>query len=147
MRLVTNFWMNDEDFTFDKLLYIDYKSKEIVFSVDLSDQFATFLFFRSLAKFVKTKRVLDTVYHQNNHFQFAVMHEGALAPIVWFDLMIGKDRFSHDSAFNTTLIMRNGEIQPFGRFPMHTARRLPKYREFNLKARAFKYLANRVLAS
>ena len=146
MQLLTTFW-NDEKLSFKKLLYIDYKSKEIVFSVDLSDKFATFLFFRSLAKFMKRKRALDTVYHQNNHFQFAVMHEGRVSPIIWFDIMIGEDRFSHDSAFNTTLIKRNGEIQPFGRFPMHTNRRLPKYREFNLKARVFRYLANRVMAA
>lgn len=155
MKLTTTFW-SDKVHEFDKLLYINGQTKEVIYETDLNDAFATFLFFKNVAKFVKSATVLKTVNSvawRDTFFQFAVIDDDKICPIKWFDLVINeKLKVSHDIAFETTLIKRNGIDIPFGVFPNWLYSRnphvkLPKNREFIMKARAYKFIANQIKKS
>ena len=149
MKLTTTFW-SDQVHEFDKLLYINGNTQEIMFQTDLNNVFETYNFFKSTAKFVKSPMVRKTIdnngWNNEDYYQFAVLFDNKITHIKWFDLVVNdKLTLSHDIAFETTLIKKNGQTLPFGHFPMWYYNRninLPKYREFNLKARAYKYLAN-----
>lgn len=151
MKLTTTFW-SEEVHEFDKLLYINGNTKEIMFQTDLKNAFETYNFFKALAKFVKSttmrKTIDNSAWDNEDYYQFAVLRENEIIHIKWFDLVVSdKITLSHDIAFETTLIKKNGQTVPFGRFPMWYYNRnikLPKYREFNVKAQAYKYLANQV---
>lgn len=156
MKITTTFW-SDQVLEFDTLLYINGKNKEVMFKADLNDKYATYLFFKEVAKFMKTKKVLNTInnsyWDKQEYYQFATMYEGEICPIKWFDLVINdKLIVSHDIAFETTLIKRNGVSIPFGRFPMwyyynKPAAKLPKHREFKIKAKAYNFMANEIKKS
>lgn len=154
MKLQTTFY-SDKIETFEQLLYINGRTQEIMFQTDLNNVFQTYLFFKNLAKFVKTKKVRDTIKfdawsYNDDYFQFATVVENKITPIKWFDLIVSdKNVISHDIAFETTLIKKNKRRLSFGQFPMVYYNRnenvkLPKYRELNIKARAYKYMANQV---
>lgn len=153
MKITTTFW-SDHVLEFSKLLYINGKNQEVMFEVDLNNKYETYLFFKNIEKFVKSKGVLNTLtnsyWAKQDYYQFATMYEGKITPIKWFDLVVNEKLvISHDIAFETTLIKRNGVRIPFGQFPMwyyynKPARKLPKYREFKIKAKAFKFMANQV---
>lgn len=150
MKITTTFW-SDKVQEFSKLLYINGNTKEIIFEADLNDVFATYNFFKNIAKFVKSPTVLKTVdkncWKGDDYYQFAVIHENEIWHIKWFNLVINDNIvISHDIAFETTLIKKNDVSIPFGKFPMWYRKntKLPKYREFNIKARAYKYMANQV---
>jgi hypothetical protein len=150
MKLKTTFW-SEQEYEFDKLFYINGKTKEIVFQTSLDDAFETFCFFKSIARFVKSKKVLDTVAgnydDRGDFYQFATIKDDEILHIKWFDLVMDdKLTISHDIAFETTLIKKNNQPIPLGKFPHwnKSNKNLPKYREFNLKARAYKYMANQV---
>lgn len=140
MKVTTTFW-TDEVFEFNELLYIDGETEDVIFRVKLSDQFEAYKFFKLIAKFVKSPRCL----RGSEWFQFAVVRNGKVEHIKWFDLVIDDNTtISHDIAFETTMITKNEISVPFGRFPMWAKVQLPKYREFNMKARAYRYMANQV---
>lgn len=154
MKLQTTFW-SDTVHTFDKLLYINGRSKEIIYQADLNNNYQTYLFFKDVEKFVKSKTMRKTIdsdcwNNRDDFYQFAVILEGDVTHIKWFDLIISDNTvISHDIAFETTLIQKNDVDIPLGRFPMYYYRKyknpkLPKYREFNIKARAYKYMGNQV---
>lgn len=154
MKLTTTFW-SEKVHEFDKILFINGKTKEIKFQADLNSPWNTQLFFKEVAKFVKTKHVRDTLYAnpfngRDVYYQYALLVDGEVTPIKWFDLHVNdKVVISHDVAFDTTLIRRNDVGVPFGHFPMYYYRRnenakLPKYRELNLRAKACKYMANQI---
>lgn len=150
MKLSTTFW-SEQKHDFNKLIYINGNTKEIIFQTNLDDAFATYKFFKDIAKFVKSTKVLKTLdsdCYKQDFYQFAVSDEKEIIHIKWFDLIIDeKTTISHDIAFETTLIKKNNVIIPFGHFPMYYYRKniqLPKYREFNVKARSYKYIANQV---
>jgi hypothetical protein len=52
---------------------------------------------------------------------------------------------SHDHAFSTTMIAKNGIDVPLGKFPFN--KHVSLYREFKLKARAYKFIANQIMRS
>ena len=81
-------------------------------------------------------------------YQFAVRHNNDILPIVWFDLVINERiTVSHDVAFSTVLIKKNNINIPFGKFPMvYKNRRLPIYREFKVKAKAYTFISNLIAA-
>lgn len=150
MKLITTFWSKDS-FEFDELLYIHrykltYEMQEIVFRTKLNDKVATYQFFKDVAKLVNSNKVHQSMYDFNDCYQFAVIHNGNVTPIIWFDLVINdKLTINHDLAFGTTLIKRNDQVIPFGKFPMqYHSKKLPLYREFNLKKRAYTYIANQI---
>lgn len=148
MKLTTTFWSEKIE-EFDNLLYINGATKEIMFQTKLGDALETYNFFKNIAHFAKTKQVLKTVdnicWNNEIYYQFAVQAENKIIPIKWFDIVLNeKVKISHDIAFETTLIHKN-EIQiSFGRFPLSSQRKYPKYREFNIKSRAYKYIANQI---
>lgn len=143
MKLSTTFW-SEEVYEFNELLYINGKTQEVMFRTNLSNCVDTAQFFNTLAKFVKSKPVLNTAY-TDNWYQFAVIDEGKITLVKWFDLIISNDiTISHDIAFETTLIRKNGQIIPFGKFPNWRKKAPSKYREFNIKARAYRYVANQI---
>lgn len=153
MKLKTTFW-SKEEYEFDDLLYINGETKEIIYQTQLSNVFGTYLFFKNIARFVKSRKVLDTLDEGYNgkadFYQFATIHDNQITHIKWFDLVINdKLTLSHDIAFETTLIKRNEQPVPLGKFPHwnKSNKKLPKYREFNLKARAYKYMANQIIKS
>lgn len=148
MRLSTTFW-SDEVHEFDNLLYVNGKTKEIVFRANLNDVQNTYRFFKNISKFVKSNIVRKTLYDDDVWYQFYVLKDDDLVPIKWFDLIIDeKTTISHDIAFSTTLIKKNGVQVPFGKFPHWyknwERKKFPAYRELNIKSRAYKYLANKV---
>jgi hypothetical protein len=143
MKVTTTFW-SDEVHTFHTLLYYNGKTKKVMFETDLNNAVDTAKFFRNLSSFVKTKRVFQTLGN-DEWFQFAVIRDGEITPIKWFDLHVGDVVLSHDIAFETTLIRKNGFEIPFGKFPRwDSKKKYPKYREFNIKQRAYKYIANQI---
>lgn len=157
MKVTTTFW-SAEIHEFDNLLYINGNTKEIMYHADLNNTFQTFVFFKEIAKFVKSKIMRKTLStdrwnNKEDYYQFAVIVDNEITPIKWFNLHIGETVvISHDIAFETTLIKKNEVEIPFGRFPMFYYRntknpKLPKYREFNIKAKAYKYISNQVKSS
>jgi hypothetical protein len=150
LKIVTTFW-SDAIHEFNKLLYINGRTEEVLFEANLNDVFETFLFFRNLSKFVKSREVLNS-YYKEDWFQFAVVVGGTITHIKWFDIVLDDDTtLSHDIAFETTLVRKNGFLINFGGFPYHLPptkrRKLPKYREYNIKSRAYKYVSNRIKMS
>ena len=147
MKLTTTFW-SDEVHAFDKLFFVQGSTKEIVLRANLNDVRQTHSFFTELSRLVKTKSVRETLFSETEYYQFGVPNEyDEYSPIRWFDLVIDDTlTISHDIAFSTTLIHKNGELQPFGKFPMwyKQPKKFPLYREFNIKSRAYKYIANRI---
>ena len=153
MKITTTFW-SKEKFEFSKLLYINGNTKEIMFETNLDNVFETYLFFKNIAKFVKSNEVLKTIdnsaWANQTYYQFATIFEDKITHIKWFDLVINeKMTISHDIAFQTTLIKRNNVDIPFGRFPNlyyknNIDPKLAKYREFNIKSRAYKFMANQI---
>jgi hypothetical protein len=156
MKITTTFW-SDEVHEFNKLLYINGKTKEVVFQTDLNDIFTTFLFFKDISNFVKSDTVRKTIdassWERDVYYQFATINETELCPIKWFNVVINdKVSISHDIAFETTLIKKNGIDIPLGIFPHWAYGRnphvkLPKHREFNMKARAYNFIANQIKKS
>ena len=144
MKLTTTFW-SEVIHTFSALYFINNKTNEIIFKTDLNNKLETYNFFKNVSKFVLTKQVMfapdDVCY------QFAVQSDMGIEPLKWFDLHLEKCILNHDIAFATTLIRKNDMIIPFGKFPMWTNKRLSKHREYKLKSKAYKYLANQVIAS
>ena len=148
MHVATTFW-NDQVFTFDRLFHVKTKSRDVRFQADLNSPSNTVKFFKDVAKFVASKECHDTMYTENR-FQFAVpgrpeINDNTIIPVCWFDLIISDElKISHDIAFNTTLLEKNNMPVPLGKFRLHTSHKLPRYREFNLKSRAYKFMANQV---
>lgn len=154
MKLQTTFW-SDKVETFEQLLYINGRTEEIIYQTDLSNAFDTYLFFKNIAKFVKSKKVRDTIHfnewtREDDYFQFATIVDNKITHIKWFDLVVADNLVvSHDIAFETTLIKKNGIKLSFGQFPFVYYNykknvKLSKYRELNIKAKAYKYMANQV---
>ncbi len=146
MRLSTTFWSNDV-VDFDNLLFVNGKTKEIAFHTNLNDVQETYQFFKNISKFVISPTVRKTLFVEDEWYQFYVMDGTEMLPIKWFDLHIAEDCvISHDIAFSTTLIKKNGVHVPFGKFPhwYKSWKNFSKYRELNIKSRAYKYIANRV---
>lgn len=143
MKITTTFG-TEKVLDFKELLYINGKTQKIIFEADLNNKFNTYLFFKNIANFVSSKEVKKS----EDYFQFAVYWKGKIAPIKWFDIVLNdNNKISHDIAFETTLISKNGFKIPFGRFPMcywNINISIPKYREFNVKNRAYKYIANQI---
>lgn len=144
MKLTTTFW-TDKVEEFDHLLFINGNTQEVVYEAKLEDLYQTQRFFRKVAQFVKTplvRKSRDTL----DWYQFAVWVDGELAYLKWFDLVVSdKLTLSHDIAFETTLVRKNGLIIPLGQIPRWVkAKKLPKYREFKVKAQAYRYLANQL---
>lgn len=149
MKLTTTTFSSNEKHEFDQLLYINGKTKEVMFQTSLSDEFATYNFFKDISKFVKSAMVRKTLFndYRGEYYQFAIICENEIFPIKWFDLIINERVIiSHDIAFETTLIKKNDIVIPFGKFPMWYKEnvKFSKYREFKLKSRAYKYMANQV---
>jgi hypothetical protein len=148
MKLRTTFW-SEEVHEFDKIFYINGATEQIMFQADLNNPWNTYLFFKNIAKFVQSKKVLNTInanpFQGHEYYQFAIMRDGKITHIKWFDLIIQENLvLSHDIAFETTLMKKNNIALSFGKFPMSYQKKLPKYREFNIKARVYKYMANQV---
>jgi len=95
---------------------------------------------------MQTTKVRKEAYRENEVcYQFAVLMDGKVMPIKWFDIVVDdKITLSHDIAFSTTLVKKNGISQPFGKFPMWYKERLAFYREFNMKKTVYRYFANQV---
>jgi len=143
MKVTTTFW-TDDIYEFTELLYINGRTKEVIFRTNLCDRFETYKFFKAVSKFVKSSTCIDS-YNTKQWYQFAVVRDFEVEHIKWFDLVINDTMtISHDIAFETTMIVKNGIAVPLGKFPMWADKEQPKYREFNLKARAYKYIANQV---
>lgn len=148
MKITTTFG-SQQIHCFDQLLYINGKTKDIMFQANLDNPFETYLFFKDIARFSLSETVRKTLYssYNDDYYQFAVLEDGQVTPIKWFDLIINdKTTVSHDIAFNTTLIRKNDIDIPFGKFPMWCKKpnSLPLYREFKIKNKAYRYMANQI---
>lgn len=153
MKITTTFW-SDQQHEFKELFYVNGKTKEIIFKTNLDNKFETYLFFKNIAKFVKSKQVLKTLnnicWNDQVYFQFATMYKEKITFLKWFELIINdKVKISHDIAFETTLIKKNNVQVPFGHFPMSYYKnnidpKLPKYREFKIKSRAYNFIGNEI---
>lgn len=148
MKVSTTFW-SKEVYYFNELLYINNRSDEIIFRTDLHNKQKTLAFFKAIIKFMKTKRFVLSMRNlylnkANDCYQFAVMFEGNIVPITWFNLEINKEiKISHDVAFETTLIKRNNVQIPFGKFAMNYKNKtLPIFREFKIKIKVYKFILN-----
>lgn len=145
MKIQTTFW-SAEIVQLDNLLFINGKTKEIIFRADL-DKFHLRRFFKDVADFVISEKSRQSLSNRDDGvwFQFGTMIDGKIVKIVWFDLVIDNDVLSYDLAFSTPLLSKNGQRLPFGSFPMakkYSNRKLPNYRELKMKRRVFKYIAN-----
>lgn len=149
MDISTTFWTS-EVHSFDELLYINGHTKDIIFRGSMAQPFLAIGFFKNIARFLKSRRFWDEQQsfqrgETKNRYQFAVMKDGAVMPIVWFELRISETMIiSHDSAFHTTLLRKNGHVVPMGRFPMSIRKKIPVFREHSMRALACKYMANRI---
>ncbi len=148
MKVTTTFW-SEKIHEFHELFFINNKDNKIIFKTDLKDKFATYVFFKEIAKFVVSKGVRAEYINEEskNCFQFAVMENEEIQPIKWFDLWLNeKNSIFHDIAFNTTLIKKNGFLVPLGKFPMFYDENkvFSRYRELKIKRNAYKYIANQV---
>lgn len=143
MKLITTFW-NDNKFEFDQLLFINRDTHKVKYQTDLKNHHQTGEFFSDISKFINTSAVY-ILKKADVCFQFAVIKDGEITPIIWFDLVINnKLTISHDSAFSTTIIHKNVVVVPFGKFFKEYP---PKHREFNIKYRAYKYISNQIKKS
>ncbi len=146
MKLKTTFW-SETVHTFDQLFFINNKTNEIAFQTNLGNYFESYVFFKNISQFVKSKKVRQTI-DDDYGYQFAVMFDGDLTPVKWFKLHINDSVIiSHDIAFDTTIISKNGIHLSFGQFPMWYHRKkikLPKYRSFHMKSKAYKYMSNQI---
>lgn len=147
MHLTTTFW-SDTVHAFHELWFVDNHDYTVHAHTDLRNAWSTYLFFRTVSRFMTSKQAKESLKEETKScFQFAVKVDGKLTPIKWFDLHVGNDVISHDIAFWTTLIRRNGERVPLGRFPIqiwNEGKDTAKFRELNIKRRAYMYIANRV---
>ncbi len=109
MKLTTTFWTS-EIHTFDKLLYIDRDTKQIMYMTDLNNTFESYVFFKKLSDFVMRP---DVRMAYPKCYQFAVSKDNKVCPIKWFNLEINDSVISHDIAFETTLIRKNQILIPF----------------------------------
>ena len=148
MKLITDFWTK-EKFEFKEIFFYNNKTQDVLFKTDLNNPTQTVAFFKNLAKKLKSLNFLRD--EMVDHYQFAVMNNGELTPIKWFDIQINDNlKISHDIAFDTTLIRKNGLLIPFGKFPMYMYQIKPNwkpslYRKQKMQANAFKYIANLIL--
>lgn len=142
MFLTTTFW-SKEIHRFEYLFLIQGSTREIISRADLNDKWDSIKFFKDVSRFRKNQTIHDE--NDSRWYQFAVIENGKILPIKWFDLHISECVvISHDIAFETTLIKRNGIDLPFGKFPHWTKHPLPLNREFKLKSLASKYIANQI---
>lgn len=147
MYLQTDFWSNVK-IRFDHILFIDNRDKSVIFQVSLNhNRLDIKCFFRKVIKYSLKER--------NENAQFAVIHNGEIMPICWFDLVLDNaDVIGRDFAFGTNLIRLNGVIVPLGNFPpfgekkgMSSKRYLYLWssnRKHKVFKRAMKFIANRV---
>lgn len=149
MKLMTTFWSEEKHY-FTQLFYVNNQTKEIMFQTNLNNMFETYLFFKNVAKFVQSLKARNVINNEKAYtYQFAASEEDKGKEVIfikWFDLILNETTtLSHDIAFETTLIKKNNITLPFGKFPMsYKYGELSKYREFNLKTRAYKYVANQI---
>jgi hypothetical protein len=153
MKLTTTFWTK-ENHDFCELLFINKKTNEIIFSTDLNNKTQSSVFFKSIAKLFKSRKFLGEMRSlwsgkSDVFYQFAVRKNNEILNIVWFDLVINERiAVSHDVAFSTVMIEKNKVNIPFGKFPMvYKNRKLPIYREFKVKAKAYKFISNLIASS
>ena len=150
MKVFTNFWTNT-DTELDNLLFYHNGTKEVVFKLeDFSNPLKNANFFKDIANFQFTKKNLAT-YGTNHRYQCAAMLHGNLTPIKWFDIKVGSFTIVIDHAFGTRIVIANGCRIMLGRFPswerVEKGFRYPKYREFKINKRAFKFVANKLRAN
>lgn len=149
MKLRTTFW-SKEVYEFDRLLMVrraegPQEPFTAVLDTSLKDLAAARAFFLAAARLMRSEQVRNEYRREAAWYQFAVWRDEELCPIKWFDLVLDTGVvLSHDIAFNTTLIERNGLQVPFGRFPLNPLKTYRLYRELNIKARAYKYIANQI---
>lgn len=157
MHLSTTFWSDTQEL-FHNLLLIkveplpnppqdgQWDKYTTMYQTNLNNPWETALFFKQIAKFILTKPARETI-HTNTWYQFAVIHQGEITPIKWFDLHINPHcTLSHDIAFDTTLVFKNQILQPFGKFPMlYKTKKLPKYRKLKLQHKIFTYIHNQII--
>lgn len=142
MKVTTTFW-SEKVYEFTQLFFINSINEEIIFKADLQNTFATHAFFKQISKFIVSKKATRG---DEKCFQFAVMLDGKIHPLKWFDFHPNPNTvISHDIAFGTTFIERNGLELPFGKFAFwYKKKSFPLYREFKIKRNAYKYIANQI---
>lgn len=153
MQLTTTFW-SDTVKTFGTLLFVKGEVRDgssqftTLRQVDLQDLDATATFFRELSKFVLLEECRRAYSRKDSWYQFAVMRDGEVCPLKWFSLVADNGLvLSHDIAFDTTLIQKNGCAVPLGQFPHWSKkRRHSRYRGLKVKSRAYKFISNQVRA-
>lgn len=143
--LQTTFWTNTVE-NFSKLAYS--KNGKPVVEINLKDNNCSIASkFRELAKFAKGRESRSLI-NSDDRYQFYVFQEnsGDWVPVVWFDLILHDGTvISHDKAFWTTLVKKNGIHIPLGKFPhFYKDKRFSKYRENKITSNAFKYIANQI---
>lgn len=130
---------------YKSLMYYNGLTNEVIAKVNIDSKIEVIKFFRDLSKFVKTKKSLRTI-NSKEWYQFAIESEGNVVPIIWFDIQINeKVKISHDFAFETVIIHKNSIRIDLGNFPLKITKKFPKYREFNIKSKAYKYIANQLM--
>lgn len=157
MQATTTF-SKDKIETFHQIAYISIDNKNIIFQANIDNKYELSYFFRNCSKVNQQLKLID-----NDRFQFAFISEhGKTIPVKWFNIHLnGNNVISHDIAFSTTLIEKNGLTIPFGLFPFSLiskrkvcgVRQLTKLedklysyrREWSIKARAYKYISNQIL--
>lgn len=159
MKLETTMFGNKKVLNFDSLVYVHFtpslesryvQNKEIVKQVKISDgPLKVSEFFRDVALLMRSWNVRKSLNEENEHYQFGVIDdENEIVPLKWFSLVSESgDVISHDIAFDVTYIKKNGMKQPLGSaafISQYDNKVFPRYREFNMKNRAYKYVANQV---
>lgn len=151
MKVSTTFW-SEKVHDFSLLFFINSNNNEILFKTDLNDIPGSYIFFQQISQFIISRKIKNNYatksYEDRDCYQFAVWFDDKICPIKWFDLIINNEvTLHHDIAFSTTMIHRNKLIIPFGCFPSYSSdnkKKYPKYREFNIKSRCYKYMANQI---
>ena len=142
MHLLVKNGYGGPSITSNNLLYIDNKTNEVIAEVDLSSKsYLVINFLKYIAKFISSKKAVTKEVNDLAYYQFATIIEGDLFPICWFTIVINdKLKLDFDTAFNTSLVKRNGVNIPFGKF----FTKYGKYRHIKMKHKAYKFVANQI---
>lgn len=157
MKIYTTGWMSKQNIEFNSIMLVHYygnsmnQNKDVVFSVSINEHpFKIAKFFKDASRFMKSKKVRDTVFKEDEHFQFVLANEEYdFFPVKWFTLELDNGKkISHDIAniaFATTLIKKNSLVVPLGGFSKRKS--FSKHRESSINRNAYKFISNEVLKS
>lgn len=158
MRVISDNW-SSVDIEFDGIEFVHYvpasswykkDNKEIVICSVSANAHPLEIahFFRKVAD-INYSRGNRKIYRNENklgHFQFRLYNKDYPDfPVKWFTLIFDNGiKIDHDIGSNTTYIKKNSHSVLF--YPREKASgKYSKYKELNMKKRAYKFIANQVM--